>query len=461
MNHVVMIGGSDAGISAALRVREIDPGIDVTVVVADRFPNFSICGLPFYLSGEVPDWHQLAHRTAEGLEREGIHLLLEHRAESIDPQHKTVTIEDPGGIRTSLKYDKLIMCTGAVSVQPKIKGMDLAGVFFLRWMGDSFALRRYLDEKKPASAVIIGGGYIGMEMVDAFTFRGMNVTVIEYAETVMTTLDPELGKRVEQALRHHGVHVVTRTPVTSIEQNGTTLRVSGGDDFRADADVVLVAAGARPNSGLAASAGMQIGDFGAIRVNRRMETSIADLYAAGDCAETWNRMTGEYGYMPLGTTAHKQGRVAGENAAGAHSEYQGSLGTQVVKIFDRVAARTGLRDVEAKAAGFDPLTVEFECWDHKEYYPGAKKLTLRVTGDRSSKRLLGIQIIGPHDAEISKRVDIIATAIFNGMKMGEISDLDLSYTPPFGSPWDPLQMATQEWTRNEPQSRPAESDLSG
>lgn len=449
MSHLVVVGGSDAGISAALRAGEVDPGMDIIVIVADRFPNFSICGIPFYISGEIKDWHTLAHRTADDIKQAGIHLLLEHRAESIDSQKKTLTIKDPDGKKASLKYDKLILCTGALSIQPKIKGIELPGVFFLRWMEDGFALRHYLDDKRPSSAVIIGGGYIGMEMADAFSFRRMNVMVIEYAETVLTTLDPELGKQVVRALGRRGVHVVTRTPVTSIEQVGSTLRVSGGDHFHADAQVVLVAAGARPNIGLAVSAGVNIGDFGAMRVNRRMETNVADIYAAGDCVETWSKLTGKYGYMPLGTTAHKQGRVAGENAAGGQNEYRGSLGTQVVKIFDWVAARTGLRDIEAKAAGFDPLTIELECWDHKEYYPVAQKLTLRMTGDRNTKRLFGVQIFGHRDAEISKRVDIIAAALFNEMKMNEIGDLDLSYTPPLSSPWDPLQMAAQEWIKKD------------
>lgn len=447
MSHLVIVGGSDAGISAARRAREVDPGVDITVIVADSFPNFSICGLPFYLSGEVRDWHRLAHRSVDEIQREGIRLLLDHRAESIDSRGKTVTISDPGGNTAFLNYDRLILATGAVSVHPRIEGLDLPGVFFLRWMDDSLILRGYLDEKRPATAVIIGGGYIGMEMVDAFSFRGIRVTVVEYADTVMTTLDPELGKRVEKILGHRGVQVITRTPVESVESGGGTLRVSGGNHFHADAEVVLVAAGARPNIALASPAGAAIGESGAIRVDHRMQTSVADIYAAGDCAETWNNLTGRYGYMPLGTTAHKQGRVAGENAAGGDAEYRGSLGTQAVKIFDWVAARTGLRDVEATAAGYDPLTVEFECWDHKEYYPGAKKLILRVTGDRSTKRLLGVQILGHYDAEISKRVDIVATAIFNEMKMSEISDLDLSYTPPLSSPWDPLQLAAQEWLK--------------
>jgi len=447
MNRLVIIGGSDAGISAALRAREIDTKIDITVIVADQYPNFSICGLPFYISGEVQDWHTLAHRTLEELRKEGINILLEHYAESLDSQNKIVTVRDSTGKKLSIEYDKLILATGAISSRPKIKGIDLSGVFLLRWMNDGFTIRRYLDEKKPASAIVIGGGYIGMEMADAFSFRGMNVSVIEYADTVLTTLDPELGRRVEETLKHHGVNVITKTPVNAIEQDGSRLRVLGESGFHADAEMVLVAAGARPNVGLAASAGVNIGNFGAICINSKMETNEADIYAAGDCVETWHQMLGKYVYMPLGSAAHKQGRVAGENAAGGNREYQGSLGTQVVKIFDLVAARTGLRDSEAKAAGFDPLTLGFEGWDHRAYYPGARKLDIRITGDRLTQRLLGIQIVGEYRSEISKRVDIISTAIFNGMKMNEISDLDLSYTPPLSSPWDPIQAATTTWIK--------------
>ena len=178
-----------------------------------------------------------------------------------------------------------------------------------------------------------------------------------------------------------------------------------------------------------------------------METNVQDIYAAGDCAETWHLILEKYVYMPLGTTAHKQGRVAGENAAGGAALFKGSLGTQVVKIFDLVAARTGLRDNEAQAAGYDPLTIDVETWDHKVYYPGAKHLRIRITGDRKTQKLLGVQIIGHHGSEISKRVDVIAAALFNDMKMDELSDLDLTYTPPLSSPWDPLQLASQEWLR--------------
>ena len=213
------------------------------------------------------------------------------------------------------------------------------------------------------------------------------------------------------------------------------------------ADMVLVATGVRPETTLAASAGVELGRWGAIRVNKAMETNVPHIYAAGDCVETWHHVLDQYVYLPLGSTAHKQGRVAGENAAGGHREFAGTLGTQAVKVFDLVAARTGLRDAEAAAAGFDPLTVEIETWDHKVYYPGATRMHVRITGDRQTGRLLGAQIVGHRGAEVSKRVDVFATALFHKMKIDALNDVDLSYTPPLSSPWDPVQMSAQAWVK--------------
>jgi len=447
MKKILIIGGSDAGISAGLRAREVDPSIDVAMVVADRFPNYSICGLPFYISGETPDRRLLAHRSADELREKDIRLLLEHWAMAINPANQSVMIRTPEEDTLSLEYDELIIATGAVSIRPDIPGMDLPGVFLLRWMGDGIILKDYLDQEKPGSAVVIGGGYIGLEMADSFTRRGMRVTVVEYADTVLTTVDPELGIQVRDNLERHGVQVATGTPVSAVERIGERLLVMGAQDFSMETDIVLVTAGARPNVTLAAAAGVDIGGFGAIRVNSRMETGVPHIFAAGDCVQTWHRVLKRYGYMPLGTTAHKQGRVAGENAAGGEAVFQGSIGTQVVKIFDLVAARTGLKDAEAKTAGFDPLTVGCETWDHKVYYPGAGRLHIRMTGDRATGRLLGAQILGQYGSEISKRIDILAAAIFNEMNMDAIGGLDLSYTPPLSSPWDPVQAAAQEWSQ--------------
>jgi NADPH-dependent 2,4-dienoyl-CoA reductase/sulfur reductase-like enzyme len=445
MSHILIIGGSDAGISAALRARELDPASEVTIVAADRYPNFSICGLPFYLSGEVDDWHTLAHRTVLELENEGIHLLLEHSVASIDPMAKAVSLSSRQGNARNLGYDRLVIATGAESIRPPVDGIDLPGVFLLRWMDDAFVMQQYLKDRQPQSAIIVGAGYIGMEMADALTYRGMDVTVVEFFDSVLTTVDREFGERIEAKLKAHNVRVRTGITVTGVIQSGGQLAVMGSGDFSAAADMVLVAVGARPNSKLALSADVEIGLKGAIKVDRFMRTNVPDIFAAGDCVETWHRLLNSYTYMPLGTTAHKQGRVAGENAVGGNRKFQGSLGTQAVKIFDLVAARTGLRDSEAVSAGLDPITVEFEAWDHKVYYPGAKKLWIRLTGDRGSHRLLGAQMLGHNQSQVSKRIDVFASAIYNHMCVDDLNDLDLSYTPPLSSPWDPIQISAQAW----------------
>ncbi|MBF2067842.1 MAG: FAD-dependent oxidoreductase [Calothrix sp. C42_A2020_038] len=448
MTHLLIIGGSDAGISAALRARELDQNVDVTIVVADSFPNFSICGIPFYLSGEVPDWRHLAHRTAEEITQTGVKLLLNHTATIIDPAQKRVKVVNTQGQEQWLTYDQLVIGTGAVSIKPRIQGLDLPGVFLLHSMDDSFAVHQYLTNHIPQSAVIVGGGYIGLEMADALTHRGIAVTVVEHSPTVMKTVDPTLGKLIAEELKRHSIEVANGIEIKTIEQVGTQLKVSGSDSFHKTTDMVLVAVGVNPLTNLAESAGLKTGIRGAIQVNRKMETNVPDIYAAGDCIETWHRLLSEYVYLPLGTTAHKQGRIAGENAVGGNQEFAGTLGTQVVKIFDLAVARTGLRDSEAQNAGFKPLTIEFETWDHKVYYPGAKKLRILVTGDSHTGRLLGAQIAGHYQGEVAKRIDIFATALFHSMKVDELSELDLSYTPPLSSPWDPVQMSAQAWVKH-------------
>ncbi|MEO1373796.1 MAG: FAD-dependent oxidoreductase [Cyanobacteria bacterium J06635_10] len=447
LTHLLIIGGSDAGISAALRARELDSTVAVTVVVADNFPNFSICGIPFYLSGEVADWRNLAHRTADEITQTGINLLVNHRATSIDAQKRSVEVVNQEGEIKYLNYDKLIIGTGAVPVEPQLEGLQLSGVFLLHSMGDSFAIHRHLTESEPKSVVIIGDGYIGLEMADALTHRALEVTVVGRSPTVMRTVDGSIGNLIASELQSRGVEVVNSVEVKTIKENGKQLVVGGTNDFSKNTDMVIVAVGVQPLTELAHNPGLKTGKKGAIQVNRKMETNVSNIYAAGDCVETWHRLLGEYIYLPLGTTAHKQGRIAGENAVGGNQEFAGSLGTQVVKIFDLAVARTGLRDSEAEAAGFQPLTVEFETWDHKVYYPGANKLRIRVTGDKKTRQLLGAQIAGHYQGEVAKRIDIFATAIFHNMKVEELSQLDLSYTPPLSSPWDPIQMSAQAWIR--------------
>jgi NADPH-dependent 2,4-dienoyl-CoA reductase/sulfur reductase-like enzyme len=459
--HLIAVGGSDAGISAALRARELDPGSEVTVVVADAYPNFSICGIPYYLSGEVTDWRNLAHRSLSDLEATGMQLRLDTVARRIDVAERRLFVTSDDGHEEALSYDELIVGTGAVPVRPPIAGLDgpdaigaADGLHLLHTMGDTFAVMRTLQEEAPASALIVGAGYIGLEMADALITRGLPVTQMEHLDEVLPTVDPGIGAMVRQQLVEHGVEVLTGSTVTSIARAGDEesgrLRVTAMTTDRREivraVDMALVVVGVRPDTALAASAGATLGFRGAIAVDRHMRTNLPHVFAAGDCVVTHHRLLGET-YLPLGTTAHKQGRVAGENALGGDRTFACSLGTQVVKVFDHAVARTGLRDREAVPAGYEALTVGSEAEDHKAYYPGSHRIAMRVTGDRSTGRLLGLQLFGHKHAEIAKRVDIAAAAIFHDMTVDAINDLDLSYTPPLGSPWDAVQVGAQAWVR--------------
>jgi NADPH-dependent 2,4-dienoyl-CoA reductase/sulfur reductase-like enzyme len=446
MSKLLILGGSDAGISAALRARELDATWEVTVVVEDAFPNYSICGLPFYLSGEVPAYQQLAHRTHAELSEAGISLLLNHQARAIEPDAHEVVVWEATRPAHRLPYDRLLIATGARSRRPRFPGIDVPGVFLLHSMQDSFAMQRFLSEHAPRSAVIVGGGYIGLEMADALTLRGIAVTLVEHGPSVLKTIDPHLGALVRTHLEQHGVVVETGIRVQQITARQKQLCVSGTEGFEVATDLVLVAVGVEPRAELAHAIGAELGTQGAIRVSRSMETSLPDILAAGDCAETWHRLLTRPTYLPLGTTAHKQGRVAGETAIGRSARFAGTLGTQVVKVFDLVVARTGLREDEAREAGFDPLTAAGTYLDHKGYYPGAQSVQMLLSGDRTTGRLLGAQMVGLVQTEVAKRIDVVATALFHDMMVEALSDLDLSYTPPLGSPWDLVQMGAHTWS---------------
>ena len=388
-------------------------------------------------------------------------LRLDTTARRIDVAGRKLLVTSADGGEELLSYDKLIVGTGAVPVRPPISGLagpgalgPADGVHLLHSMGDTFAVMATLEQAAPSTAVIVGAGYIGLEMADALTVRGLAVTQMEQLPEVLPTVDLQLGALVHGELAAHGVEVLTGTSVQAISKASpggagrlhVQATAADGSAVTRVADMVLVVVGVRPETTLAADAGAALGVKGAIAVDPCMRTSLPDVFAAGDCVITHHRLLG-ITYLPLGTTAHKQGRVAGENALGGNREFAGSLGTQVVKIFDQAAARTGLRDHEAAAAGFEPITVGSEADDHKAYYPGSHRITMQVTGDRATGRLLGLQLFGHRQAEIAKRIDIAATAIFNDMTVDAVSDLDLSYTPPLGSPWDAVQMGAQAWTR--------------
>ncbi|MFC6155586.1 FAD-dependent oxidoreductase [Kribbella jiaozuonensis] len=444
--RILVIGGSDAGISAALRARECDPASTVTMLVADAYPNFSICGIPYRLSGEVADWPDLAHRTTAEIVATGIDLRIDHTATAIDPARKTVTAVTPDS-EVELEYDRLVIGTGAVPLLPPIAGLDALGpadgVHLLHTMDEARALDDDLRARDARRVVIIGAGYIGIEMAEALTNRGIGATVLERFDGVLPrTLDQQLADEISAELESHGVEVHCGTTVTEVRRDAGNLTVVAAEAKWA-ADAVLVVSGVAPNSALAATTGVRVDKRGAIVVDRQMRTNVPDVWAAGDCVHTHHALLDEPTYLPLGTTAHKQGRVAGENAAGGQKEFAGIVGTQVVRVFDRVVAATGLREVEA--AGYSPLTVQTTADDHKRYYPGATPIQIRLTGDRDTGRLLGAQLVGTHGAEIAKRVDTYAVALQNGLSVEQLLDLDLSYTPPLGSPWDATQLAAQGW----------------
>ncbi|MFF0911508.1 FAD-dependent oxidoreductase [Microbacterium enclense] len=451
--HIVAIGGSDAGISAALRARELDPTVDVTVVVADAYPNYSICGIPYFFSGEVQPWQSLAHRTAADLEATGMRLRLDTLATDIDVSGHRLRLRTVDGAESHLDYDALVVGTGALPSHAGIDGLNRLGpadgVHVIHSMGDTFALDDDLNARDPRSAIIIGAGYVGLEMAEAFTARGMQVTQLQRGPEVLSTLDAELGALVRRELDAHGVIVHTGTVVRGIEKSSSGLTVhtvTDGEPRDYTADLVLAVVGVRPNTDLLHRAGATLGAGSAVVVDEAMRTGLPDVFAAGDGVITHHRLLGQT-YLPLGTTAHKQGRVAGENALGGAARFAGSVGTQVVKVFDLVASRTGLRHHEAEAAGFSPLTTQSVADDHKRYYPGAQPISLRITGDQGTGQLLGAQLVGRLGTETAKRVDTFATALFAGLSVAQVSDLDLSYTPPLGSPWDAVQVATQAWSR--------------
>lgn len=346
MTQLLIIGGNDAGMMAALRARELDPAVRVTMMLADRYPNFSICGLPFYVSREVEDWRALAHRPAEEITRQGVELLLDHLATQVNPRAKEVLVRNGAGQERALRYDTVVIATGARPRTTGIQGIQLPWVYPLHTMEDSFRVREKLDAGGVERAVIVGAGYIGLEMADAFVHRGLRVTLVSRPTTVMPSVDPRLGEIVRSELERHGVEVVTGIEIGEITERDGALEVRGVS--------VLVGGGVEPNTDLARAAGVATGERGAIRVDSRMRTNVPDVLAAGDCVETWHRVLQKPTYLPLGTTAHKQGRVAGETAVGGDREFQGSVGTQVVKVFDLAVARTGLHDDAARAAGFDP-----------------------------------------------------------------------------------------------------------
>lgn len=431
---LLIIGGSDAGISAALRAKELAPETEVTLLLADSYPNLSICGFPYAFSGEVPSWENLRHRTLADLEATGVNFYLDTTVTHIDPAAHCVTTS-----RGDFAYEKLVVGTGTLPATSHIKGADNA--FVLHDMADYFAIDQYVTAKAPKTAAIIGAGYIGIEMAEALVKRGVETTLYQRGPEILSTMSPDMSHLLHNTLREHGVAVVTDDTISEITPDGLVIGQQA-----APFDLVLVVTGVTPNSSHLAEAGAELAENGAVIVNDFMQTNLEAVYAAGDLTITKHRLLGTT-YLPLGTTAHKQGRIAGAHAVGVATPFQGIVGSQVLKAFDKVAVRTGLLPDEATQAGFTPLSVTSVVDDHKAYIPGATKITIQITGDEHTGQLLGAQLIGQFGSEIAKRSDVLASAIFNKMTVSAVSDLDLSYSPPIAAPWDAIQQATQAWEK--------------
>jgi len=450
MTRILVIGGNAAGMTAASRAKRLDPSLEVTVVEASPRIAYSICGLPYFLSGLVPELSELVLFTPESLKNErGIDARVHCRAVELMASQRKVTVEDGrSGKRETLGYDKVLVATGYRPVTPDVEGAHLKGVFTASRLGDAEAIHSWLGMRQARRAVLIGGGYVGLEMAEAMVARGLSVTLVDSAPQVFSALDLDMAKLVEDELSGRGVTVMTNRRVKRIAGNRSgdveAVELATGS-LRIPAELVFVDVGVAPSVELAAKAGAEIGSSGAIVVNERLETNLPGVYAAGNCAETHHLVSGRPALIPLGTVAAKQGRIAGENLAGERSHFIGAVGTSIVKVFDVVAARTGLNTEEATRNGFSVIESTIEGRSRARYFGGATA-TVKVLADRDSGRLLGAQIVG--SAEAASAIDVAATALTARMTVREAAQLDLAYAPSAGALWNPLLVAMNTLMRS-------------
>lgn len=443
--RLVIVGGVAAGTKAASRARRLDPEIEITVYQAEPEVSISECGLPYFLS-VVGERRRLVARTPEKFAEKDIQVLVRHRVEKIDPESRKLTVRDLINDETfEDTYDRLIVATGAQAIVPPISGAGLDGIFKLRFLTDADEILDYMQRHSPKKAVIVGGGYIGLELAENLCTLGMEVSLVEGADRVALDYGPEVSERVEAELREHGVSVYVGEKVEEFtcegNQEGCVKTVRFGETG-IDTDLVVVGIGVKPSVELAGEAGVEIGETGAIRVDKNMKTNLPDIWAAGDCVETTNLVSGEPVWVPLGDTANQMGRVAGTNAATGRDtlEFPGVLGTGIFKVFDLGVAKTGLSEKEAEDAGFDTVSASVEAKDRAGYYPGVKEVFLKLIADRATGRLIGAESAG---SGADKLVNVCATAIWGKLPYPDLVNIDLAYSPPYGPTLSPvIQAAT-------------------
>lgn len=444
---VLIIGGVAAGPKAASRINRLVPNAEVTLIEKGNFLSYAGCGLPYFISGEVREEKELMS-TAAGAVRDPaffrsvkkVHVEKGTEAVEIDRVARRVRVCDVAtGADRWLEYDKLLIATGATPVVPPLPGVDRENVLTLHSVPSAARIREMVDAHQARNVVVIGGGLIGVEVTEALADRGCHVTIVEMLPQILSILDWEMAWQVANHMASKGVHILTETRALALEGDSpsparaTSVRTSAGD---LPADLVILAIGVRPNSRLAKEAGLEIGQTGGIRVDEFMRTSDPDIFAAGDCVEMRDRLTGAPCYVPLGSTANKQGRIAAANICGGHECFPGVIGSAVCKVFDFSAARTGLTEKAARAAGLDVITVLVPGADKAHFMPQARTIMLKLVVERATGRLMGVQGVGPGDA--AKRIDVAATAITAGMTVEDVANLDLAYAPPFAPAMDNL-----------------------
>lgn len=436
--RLVVIGGVAGGATFASKARRCCPDAEIEIYDQDEFISYAGCGLPYFIGGHSPNWRRLLARMPDEFEsRQNIRVFLRHRVNSIDTENKTIRVADLEGVsESSIPYDTLVIGTGAAPVVPPLWGKDLDGVFVLRSLTNALEMKSFIDLQAPHRAVIVGAGAIGLEMCEALRRLDMEVHLVELAEQVLPPMDADLASQVASQLERNGVTLHLGAEVKGLHGGeGTVTGVSAGTE-EIETDMVLLSIGIKPASALAEKAGIELGARGAIRVDERMRTSAPDVLACGDCATTRNLVTGAESWMPMGSTARKQARVAAETVAGNESAFPGTQGTFILKAFDVSVGKTGLSTQEASAAGFDAESVDVEDSSRPGYYRGGGDITLRVTVDRASGRVLGAQAVGDYEAVVDKRLDIMATAVRGGLTVTDLSFLDLAYAPPYSHPFD-------------------------
>ncbi|OIB56082.1 FAD-dependent oxidoreductase [Natrialba sp. SSL1] len=444
----VIVGGDAAGMSAASKAKRDDPSRDVIVFEKGSWVSYAACGMPYYVKGTVDDLDDLVAMTPEtAREERDIDLRTGHEVVSINRDEQTVTVSTEEETFEQ-PYGELLLGTGARAIVPPFDGIDREGVFTLRDMDEAGEISDYVETTAPETAAIVGGGYVGIEMAEALTEHGIDVTIFEMLPRTLQPFGAETARTVEDHLREQGVDLRLETAVEgftgaeTVDAGDTVDAVKiEGDDEPVPADLVIVGVGVTPNVDLAEDAGLELGPTGAIATDEFGRTSDESIYAAGDCAEATNVVTGEPDHVPLALTANRAGRAIGATVAGEPTRTGGTAGTAIVKAFDLGAARTGILDPErAREAGFDPESVTIEAPTRPHYYPGARDLRVTLVADRESERVLGASIVG---REGTKRIDTVATALHASLTVTELQNLDLAYAPPFSPVWDPVLTAAK------------------